>query len=358
MEITTIQSKILKTIAVLMMLVLHLFNRNFKGLFTPHLLIGEQSLSYYISLFSDACVPIFLFISGYGLYFNYQINKHTMVKSNTFRLFKLYINYWLVVLLFAVLLGLLLDKEGYPGTLIKFLLNFIGLDNSYNGAWWFFFTYILLTVIAPLLFKVLEYSNTWLLLTFVLVFYFVSFYFRIYNYELFTNPYLAWVFRQFYLFGTSLLPFIVGAVSLQKKWHSHFSTYFGRLRNKSIIAILCIIILFVIHGFIPNFVIAPFLAIPFIFLWNQITLCKYLVSFFLWLSNHATNLWLVHMFFFMIYFESYIYAPKYPFLVFVNLLFWSIAASYFINLLYHPILKWITFKTNISNETTLHNQRD
>lgn len=358
MEITIPQSKIVKTVAILMMLCLHLFNRAYEGLFTPVLFIGAQPLSYYISLFSDACVPIFLFISGYGLYFNYQKDKDIMVKSNTIRLFKLYINYWLVVVLFAVLLGFLLGKEGYPGTFTKFTLNFLGLGNSYNGAWWFFFTYILLTLTAPLLFKVLESYSTWLFLIFVLLFYFVSFYFRVYNNALFTNPYLAWVFKQFYLFGTSFLPFILGAMVLQKKWHSQFSNRFGVLKYKSLVAQLGIGILIVIHGFIPNLVIAPFLAIPFIFFWNQIALGKYIEGFLIWLSEHATNLWLVHMFFYMIYFESFIYAPKYPILIFANLLFWSIAASYIINIVYKPLVKLVNLKTNKSNETTLHHQRN
>lgn len=258
MEISIPQSKIIKTIAILMMLCLHLFNRPYESLFSPTLFIGAKPLSYYISLFSDACVPIFLFISGYGLYFNYQKNKVTMVKSNSMRLFKLYINYWIIVVLFAVLLGIFLGKEGYPGSFIKFALNFLGLDNSYNGAWWFFFTYILLTLLAPLLFKVLEFSKTWLLLILVLLFYFVSIYFRIYNSNQFINIYLAWVFKQFYLFGTSLFPFIVGAIVLQKKWHSKFSNRFAGLKYKSVVALFGIVALIVIHGLIPNFVIAPF----------------------------------------------------------------------------------------------------
>lgn len=341
-----------------MMLCLHLFNRAYEDLFTPVLFIGEHPLSYYISLFSDACVPMFLFISGYGLYFKYRKDKSVMVKSNGMRIFKLYINYWLVVVLFAVLLGLLLGKDGYPGPLTKFALNFIGMENTYNGAWWFFFTYILLTLTAPFLFKVLESYRTWLFLALVLFFYFVSFYFRIYNNNLFSNPYLAWVFKQFYLFGTSLLPFIIGAMVLQKKWHSQFSKRFGVLKYKSMVAQLGIGVLIVLHGFIPNLVIAPFLAIPFIFLWNQIALGKYLERFLLWLSDHATNLWLVHMFFYITYFESTIYAPKYPIFIFVNLLFWSVVASYIINTLYKPIVKLFDLNIYKPNETALYNQRN
>ena len=311
MEISITQSKIIKTIAIIMMLCLHLFNRPYEGLFTPVLFIRKHPLSYFISLFSDACVPIFLF-SGYGLYFKYQKDKQALLKSNGIQLFKLYINYWLVVLLFAVLLGVLLSKEGYPGTFTKFALNFFGLESSYNGAWWFFFTYILLTLTSPFLFKILESFNTWLFIAFVFLFYFVSFYYRIYNSDLFTNPYLAWFFKQFYLIGTSLFPFIVGALVLQKSWHKQFSNRFGALKHKNVAALLGIGILILIHGFIPNFVIAPFLAIPFIFLWNQIALGKYMERFLLWLSDHATNLWLVHMFFYMTYFRIFYLCPKIP----------------------------------------------
>lgn len=344
MEISIIQSKILKTIAIIMMLILHLFNRSYDGIFTPHYLIAKESLSYYISLFCDACVPVFLFISGYGLYFNYQKNKYIIVKSNVVRLFKLYINYWLVVVLFAVLLGFFLDKEGYPGSFGKFVLNFLGLDNSYNGAWWFFFTYILLTLLAPNLFRVIDSSNTWLFLAVVLIIYFASFYLKYYHNFLFSSPYLAWFFKQACLLGTSLFPFIVGAIVFKKKWHSLFSKHFMSIKNRNVAAIVGITILIVIHGIVPNLIIAPFLAIPFVFLWNQITFGKYTESFLLLMSEHTTNIWLVHMFFLVTYFESFIYAAKYPILIFANLLFWSLVASFIIKLVYKPIINHLDLK--------------
>jgi len=339
MEITIPQSKIVKTIAILMMLCLHLFNRPYESLFQPLFFMGKQPVSYYISLFSDACVPIFLFISGYGLYFKYKKNNNTFAKENLTRIGILYINYWIVVVLFAVLLGLMLDKEGYPGSMSKFLVNFFALDNSYNGAWWFLFTYILLTFTSPILFKLMHACNSWLFIASVLGFYFFSFYFRFYNNALFTNPYLGWLFKQVYLYGISLFPFIAGAMVLQKKGHSQFSERFNKLRFKSLLAILGIFVLVAIHGVIPNLVIAPFLAIPFIFLWNQIVLSKWLERFLLWLSPHTTNLWLIHMFFYLTYFSEIIYAPKNPILIFSWLLLWSVLASFLVNFIYKPIVK-------------------
>ena len=54
MPITLQKSNQLKSIAILMMLFLHLFNRDYTGLFQPLLFVGNQPLSYYISLFCDA----------------------------------------------------------------------------------------------------------------------------------------------------------------------------------------------------------------------------------------------------------------------------------------------------------------
>ena len=93
MPITIQKSNQLKVIAILMMLGLHLFNRDYKGLFMPLVFIGEQPLTYYISLFCDACVPIFAFVSGYGLYYKYIQTKTEFRKGNYVRLKKLYINY-------------------------------------------------------------------------------------------------------------------------------------------------------------------------------------------------------------------------------------------------------------------------
>lgn len=70
MPITLHKSNQLKSIAILMMLCLHLFNQDYKGLFKPLVFIGQQPLSYYISLFCDGCVPVF--ISGNGLVNSYK----------------------------------------------------------------------------------------------------------------------------------------------------------------------------------------------------------------------------------------------------------------------------------------------
>lgn len=52
MEISLDKSKLLKAIAVLMMLCMHLFNTlDYNGLFEPLIFIGNIPLIYYISIF-------------------------------------------------------------------------------------------------------------------------------------------------------------------------------------------------------------------------------------------------------------------------------------------------------------------
>lgn len=344
MEITLQKSNQLKAIAALMMLCLHLFNRPYKGLFEPLVFVGTQPLSYYISLFSDACVPIFCFLSGYGLYFKYQKNPVSYKTENGLRIKKLYINYWIILLIFAVFLGLVIDKRGYPGSITTFLLNFSALDNSYNGAWWFFFTYLLLVASSAILFRLMNKFPLWIVLNVCLLFYFFAFYFRIYESNLFGNELLNWLQRQLSLFGTSLLPFIIGAMALQAKWNTKFSEFFVSIPYKNFIVLFFIILLIVIHGLIPNFVIAPFIAVPFMFLFVQIKLPTYIDSALDYIAPHATNMWLVHMFFYMVYFEQFIYSATYVIPIFLLLVCCCIMSSIVINRINTMVLKTVKLK--------------
>ena len=155
MEISVNQSNHLKAIAIMMMLCLHLFNRDYKELFQPLIFLGQQPLTYYISLFCDACVPIFAFVSGYGLYYKYRSDQSNYIKGNQSRLKKLYINYWIIILIFPVLLGVILSKENFSGSVVRFLLNWTAISPSYNGAWWFFTTYVLFVLTSVVIFAVL-----------------------------------------------------------------------------------------------------------------------------------------------------------------------------------------------------------
>ncbi|AZB21695.1 acyltransferase [Kaistella haifensis] len=335
------QSNYLKAIAILMMLGLHLFNRDYNNLFEPLIFIGSKPLSYYISLFCDACVPIFAFVSGYGLYFKYQKDSSKYVGDHGRRLKKLYINYWVIIALFPVALGLILGEDGYPGSFVKLFLNITAIDPSYNGAWWFFTTYVLFVLTSKFWFKFLDRLNPYLFFIALGIFYLVSFYFRIYKTEIFNSTVLQWVHRQAALYFCTLFQFMLGAFALKYNWKAVSDKLFNLFRNKNLWALLGMILLIVFHAFVPNFIVAPFIGIGFIFLFLQMNLPNSVNQILDYLAPHATNLWLVHMFFYMIFFSEFVYRFHYVLLIYIVLIALCLVSSYIINYFVKILQKWV-----------------
>ena len=220
MELTKNQIKMTKGIAILFMLLLHLFcTKSYEGLYEPLIFICNIPLAYYLALFGDCCVAIYCFCSGYGLQISHKNNKENYFKNNLMRILKLYINFWIILLIFVVILGPIMGQgESYPGTLKKFILTFTALDPSYNGAWWFFTTYIILALLSSIINKIVIKYNNIAIIAISFIFYVVAYIQRIKGVIVFDNEVLNWFIRQIALFGTSQLPFIIGVVFSHKKY--------------------------------------------------------------------------------------------------------------------------------------------
>lgn len=340
-SLTLQRSYQLKSIAILMMFFLHLFNRDHRGIFRPLIFVGEQPLSYYLSLFCDACVPIFAFVSGCGLYFKFRQDNKEYMKGNRIRLKKLYLNYWIIVLFFAVGLGTLLGTQGFPGTLQKLVLNLSAIDPSYNVAWWFLTTYILFVLTSPFWFRVMEKINPWIFIFLLFTGYVTAFYFRVYKTDLFENGFAQWLHRQSALYFCTLFQFMLGAFALKYEWDKEVSRVFAYIKYKNFASMAGIILLIMFHSFIPNFIVAPFTGLGFIFMFLQLDLSNVLDKFLDFFTPHATNLWLVHLFFYMIYFKDFIYGFQYVIPIFVALVVVSVLSSYFINYVNQSLQKWV-----------------
>jgi hypothetical protein len=145
----------LKGIAILMMLFLHLFNTtaNVEQCQTYIYFWNGKPLVLALSRVAAFCVPIYIFLSGYGLAITYKQNQRIMRSWN--RIFNLYINYWIVFLLF-IPLACFIRPQNYPGNLTEFICNFIALDCSYNREWWFFLPYVLLVISSKHIFNILD----------------------------------------------------------------------------------------------------------------------------------------------------------------------------------------------------------
>jgi surface polysaccharide O-acyltransferase-like enzyme len=351
MEFTKNDMKIIKGVAILFMLLLHLFCRKeVNGLYDTFPIINGVPLMYYIGLFGDACVPMFCFASGYGLFVSINKEKNSIIKKNLTRIFKLLINYWIILVLF-VAIGFFAGKaEIFPGNTTKFLLNFFVLSDSYNSAWWFLQTYIILVFLAPPLFKVImKYNSIFLVLISGFV-YLVTYIQRIKHVlDLGDNPALNMAANVFVLVGTSQLPFIVGAIFAKDKLYSKVYNKISRFSLKNSICLFGILLLVIIHSLYESMIIAPITGIAFICLFNLMDKKGGVKKILNYIGNHSTNLWLTHMFFYMTIFPTLTFAPKYPILIFCWLIILCLISSHLINAIYKPIIQNIDKKNILFN---------
>lgn len=149
------EAQMTRGLAILSMVILHLFCRKGSQIICePLLWINKETpFIYWFGFFAEICVPLYSICVGYARYSLYKKDEASC-KDNIQRIFKLLLNYWLVVILFCGF-GLLFGASAIPGSFTNFLKS-LDLLHSYNGAWWYLNTYVILLLIptAVLLFPV------------------------------------------------------------------------------------------------------------------------------------------------------------------------------------------------------------
>ncbi len=213
MDITKRDSKMLKGVAIISMLMLHLFCRKDNLPYTPLLWIGSTPLIYYLGLFGDICVSVYCFISGYA---------HLLQSSNSDfhkrwkRIFKFLIHFWVIVVLFSFI-GIICGNKTIPGNIVEFLLHCLTLKKSYNGAWWYAHTYIVLVVLQPISCKFVQKCPSWLVTLTTFVFYVFGYGVRFWGWCACNATIPSWIISHIGLLGTSYFPYIIGMLFCKHK---------------------------------------------------------------------------------------------------------------------------------------------
>ena len=329
-----------KGIAILFMLLLHLFcNKAYEGLFQPWVLIKGIPLIYYFALFGDCCVAIYCFCSGYGLMIGYQKNKEGYRKRNVIRLVMLYLNYWIIFVIFVILFGFIFNKVDFMlGNPRVVLFAFLGLDTEYyNGAWWFLTTYIFLVLLSPFLNRLTLKLPSWLIIGISFVIYVLAYLQRFRGFIFFDIEILNWAVSQLAYLGTSLFPFVIGSIFAKNQIYSRLAKVANRITFKNVICLMIIVFMIMAHGMVQTLFVAPFIGIVFICVFNLIDKPNWMNKFFLFIAKHSTNLWLTHMFFYLVYFRKIVFMPKYPLFIYIWLVLLCLLTSYVIQALYVPL---------------------
>lgn len=136
LNFTKDHTKIAKGVAILLMLTHHLFafpeRIHLSQGYISILSIGNNNIEFILGVFGKICVSIYMFLSGYGIYMS-SLRKNNITLSNSFnRIKKLYINYWIVFILFVPIGFIFFNNQL---NIREFILNFIGWSSSYNGEW-------------------------------------------------------------------------------------------------------------------------------------------------------------------------------------------------------------------------------
>ena len=224
---------------------------------------------------------------------------------------------------------------------------------SYNGAWWFVLTYVILLVLSSVLAYAVKKASSLILLIGSSVIYFIAYLLRFKIVIELQNPVLDWILHQSILFGTSQYTYIVGMLFYKNRWISKlrkFSTAEGRNTNMSaekrhlrmiVLTVVVPLLVLIGHCFVQSVFLAPFTAITVLIALFLTKIPNRIDSVLTFLGKHSTNIWLVHMFFYSTLFEGLVFYAKYPVLIVTAMFLLCIAVSLFVNMMYVPICNWM-----------------
>ena len=329
------QTTILKGVAILMMLFLHLFNNPELGkICEPLVYIGNLPL---VNILSRACNPvgIFLMLSGYGLSYTYSHSSITL-KGQGKRLLKLYIHYWIILFIF-VGIGSFVRPERYPGSLTDIFLNVTSLSNSYNSETWFLFPYMLLSITSLWIFKCIDKLGNVKSLILSWILYLASCY-VISRYVAVSQSFTAW-YTYFLTYFDVLFCFVIGAVFYRLVTKGKGTILF--LKRHKILPYILLLVLVALNCVISSAATSYFFESSYIFLLLHIEFRGVVKCFLMKMGKRSMVMWLTHSFFCYHIFHDFIYGFKYPLLIYVVLLVISYVVSLPISFIAKCVIKCV-----------------
>lgn len=334
MELTKRDSTMIKGLAALLMVALHLFMKTGSEVYgTPLLWVSNDvPLVWYLGYMGEMCVSLYCMCTGYALFLQFSAtDEKSFRKKERKRLLRFLSHFWIILILFTII-GFFFDaSHGMPGSLLKFICNFFLLEETYNGAWWFASTYVLFVLISPLYLRLVRKRDSRVL--FVV---FAAIFCVYYLCEVFwgfkVEPYYwkgflikkvsdLWYVSFFYVEGMILAKERV--ISRIRNWMEK-----KNIGNGSVL--LTILIVTIVACVIRRSILMHFLStfyFVFFHLWKKPD--KVETFFFFW-GTHSTDIWLVHMFFYLGIFKDLVFIVKYPILIFCFMLSLCVLSSWVI----------------------------
>lgn len=328
----------LKGLAILLMLFLHLFNteERVNECTTFFYFWNGKPLVLALSRIAAFCVPIYIFIGGYG-YGIIHINNKLNIRSNLKRVVKLYINYWIIFFPF-IMLGSIFCPNYYPQNIIVFFQNLCGYSCSYNKEWWFLFPYLVIVLLSPMLFPLITFKDEngvcrvgKKTLSLFLIIYIIS--------ETLSKCLSSEISDNLLLLQMSNVlrlsfVFVWAAAFAINGWIGDFSIWVRKhnVNSSFLLAAICMIRMCLGPSFLNMFLVL--LCIPLYLNINRISIVRKTFMFF---GTHSTNMWLCHTFFAYYIWHDWLYGLQYPPVIYLALITLSLSVSFCAT----PVISWL-----------------
>ena len=251
-----------------------------------------------------------LIISGYGLYLVYRKNRLTW--NYLFkRTLRLYISFWLVLLIFVVGLGSWLYLGRFSYSCYSIITNFTGWRWDYCNFTWFLLPYILMTLVSKYVFKLIDRIGNTISFIIGAALYLVSSWLISRYFGWFNNHDIRYAIYHVVLMSQTLFGLIIGAI-LARFTLEGKPLKFAKLQGKSWVVLLVFLVCYVMRGQIHSAALNPFFAILVVLTVVNIDWPRPVAKFFSSLGNQLMMMWFVQGFVGAMMFNEYYQPLKHP----------------------------------------------
>lgn len=326
MDFTRDDTKLIKGIAICLMMWYHLFAFPLRiaeeNTFIPLFRIGETPLAQTLGNFGGICIALFTVLSGYGIY-KLSLRSPAQDRYIWQHICGLYKTAWLI---FLLALPLYIHIYATFGKQIPqmFLYNFLCLQSTMNREWWYITPYAILLILFPCIKRFVERKTSCPLSDFFCVLLFNAF--RVYILPTLTNSTLMKDLVSTILWDNlsltiDLLPaFIVGCIFARHDILAKVKHKYGGKPLWVAVSVAAMLAVFFLR--FKNFRSYDWLNVAVFILCIDILLNTRFMQFagrvLIPLGRESTIMWLTHSF--LCYYWSFaqriVYFPKYSPLIF------------------------------------------
>jgi hypothetical protein len=334
LQFTKKDTLIVKGMAILLMFFHHLFafpdRLNGGSSFIPLFYIGGTSIEEVVASVGNICVAIFLFLSGFGIYMKIVNSKENVISIIVKQLKKLYINYWIIFIIFVPVSFFVGIRSSNFDELFN---NLIGYSSTYDGEWWFFSVYVLAMLTYPISIKIIRRSSISSIVCIMLMSVGSRTILpRLAGIDLFLDFTQTFFYNEISFLLNYLPSFLMGCTFAKFNLFSKIKQLFKE--NNLDIAIVYILIL--VGIIYLRYSLYDPVYYDYLFAHEYILETVHVVSFlkldkvFAVLGKHSSNMWLMHSFFCYQYFQFLVYYPKITVIIVVWLAVICISCSWLI----------------------------